>query len=257
MWGCCRSKQIGRYVQKALICMSRNSSSLQLQLEENSEVEYPPVKPKFPPGKWGDMERTYAWHWHEETSKIAEITDRQERMDQLTSTEMKMWRFNVPELYPRQLQFLQYATKTHMVEGLPSVYENLESDLLVKRVKELLIEYISLEHNIHRDVYLSKLISWKQNIQRSRVMVDAINRSILQLTMDKNDHLANCQVGEDVQVSAFWDRNGIERTRRVMHPKKYVYIKVQDSRFQANYKADFQIRVDRPLPEVSKTFTQS
>ncbi|XP_041360632.1 39S ribosomal protein S30, mitochondrial-like [Gigantopelta aegis] len=247
---CRRSKQIGRYVQNALLCVSRNSSSLQVQLEENTEVEYPPVKPKFPPGKWGDMDRKYAWHWHDETTKIAEITDPKQRMDELTSKEMKMWLFKVPEVYPRQLLFQQYATKTHMVEGLPDIYTSLETDLLVNKIKELLIEYICLEQDkILRNVYLSKFSSWIQSHQRSRIIVDAINRSILQMTSDGCDHLANCQIGEGVRVSAFWDRHGIERNRRVMHPTKTTYVTVQDSRFQAKYVADFQIRVEQPLPE--------
>ncbi len=43
------------------------------ELAEYREVEYPPIKPKYPPGDWGDIAPKICWNLHDRGLELNDI----------------------------------------------------------------------------------------------------------------------------------------------------------------------------------------
>lgn len=219
-------------------------------------VQYPPIKPKFPPGKWGDMEHEYAWLWQKAKEEITDIPDVQGRLDHMNSMEMSCINAIPYNDHPDYLHFAKFITKTHLFkwnENKPVVYSDIRATVealdleVIDRIKQTLIEQIELENElILRDSPLNKEKEFSKLI--IRCIVDTLTTHLSGVC----DHLRLSMYDEDVIVRTLWDRHGIKRLRRVRTGADghLIYKPVQDQRIISSSVFDGMLRSDICLPEV-------
>ncbi|XP_046576659.1 39S ribosomal protein S30, mitochondrial-like [Haliotis rubra] len=241
-------------VCERLLKVSRRHSSLVHQnevVEHKSRDLYPPVRPKFPEGSWGAMDRRQAWVWRAKKEKLSNVASVTDRIDMITKKKMTMWKYKIAERYPRVLPFQQYATKTHLVKGLPTVYASFEVDEVVKQIKPIVIDTICLEKEIlARDKLITKAFPWDRPVLNSQVLLKSMLNALTTCLSAHCDHLNTTQFDENVRVEAFWDRHGFSRQKIVDNDEDYKkFVTVNESRLQACHQADFVIRSENPLPE--------
>jgi len=143
----------GRQYNSALAATAHSSS--QLEIQTVATVEYPPVKPQYPSGRWGNLNPTSAWHLQRLTDSLRKIPSVKRRLDTLAGDKNKvLWVVEPFDKRPNNLAFKQYLTKTHVVHGLPPIYDNVNVDEVYDEVKEALPEIITQELD---HVYKAKL----------------------------------------------------------------------------------------------------
>ncbi|KAK3610184.1 hypothetical protein CHS0354_038820 [Potamilus streckersoni] len=248
---------------------NRRHYSAQVQLQEEvKEVEYPPIKPRWPPGQvWGELSEKNAWKIYDETQNIMTMPTVEERIKHLTSNENKIALLRT-RINPKNLQYFQDRTKTNLVDGLPDVYSSMEKDgvldldAVVTRLRPIIIDGIEMEHDKLERSRLFWAKSAKDMIA-TRLLLKQTLLPIRGYLSGQNAHMQRSRFDENVRVVAFWDKYGekhkrIEndynrnaRRRRkkdeddkpVMFNEPYLY------RFQADEMVPIQIRVENPLPE--------
>ncbi|XP_046358595.2 28S ribosomal protein S30, mitochondrial-like [Haliotis rufescens] len=241
-------------VCERLLKVSRRHSSLVHQnavVEQESQDLYPPVRPKFPEGSWGAMDKRQAWIWRGKKDKLSNIPSVTGRIDMITKKKMTMWKYKIAERYPRVLPYQQYATKTHLVKGLPSLYSSLEVDEVVKKIKPSVIDTLCLENEtLVRDKLISKASPWERPVLSSQLMLKSLLSTLSTCLSADCDHLNTAQFDENVRVEAFWDRHGFSRQKVIDNDEdNKKFLTVDESRLQACQRADFVIRSENPLPE--------
>lgn len=225
---------------------------------EEPKSLYPPIKPKYPPGRWGGMDPGYAWIWHKSREDSLAIPDAQQRTAALCEKEMNQLALTVRDRRPRTLDFKKYVTKTHVVSGLPEIYgASLDSTLLDEltfRLSPLICDMIVMETDqLQRRGFLKKfgMTGDRHHQELSHLLLRSMLTNLTTQMSAQFPHLLTMQFDEKVDISAMWDRHGIKRTRtRMVHPEKMAYDTVDDQRVTAKTKADFVLRTDKPLPEV-------
>ena len=225
---------------------------------EEPKSLYPPIKPKYPPGRWGGMDRGYAWLWHQSREDSLAIPDAQQRTTALCEKEMNQLVMRVRDSRPRTLDFKKYVTKTHVVSDLPEIYgtalDSAVLDELTSRLSPLICDMIVMETDqLQRRGFLKKfgMAGGRHDHELSHLLLRSILSSLATQMSAEFPHLLTMQFDEHVTISAMWDRHGIQRTRtRNLFPDKYEFNTVDDQRVTAKTKADFVLRSDKPLPEV-------
>ncbi|XP_076443568.1 large ribosomal subunit protein mL65-like [Babylonia areolata] len=236
---------------------SQVSTNAKAVSSEGKNSFYPPIKPKYPPGRWGGMEPSYAWLWHKQEEESLAIPDVQKRTAALCNKEKKQLVMKVRDIRPGTLEFKKYITKTHVLSGLPDIYSSsLDSALLDKmtsRLSSLVCDLIVFETDqMLRRGFLKKFKM--AGDQHQCEMAHGLFRSIInhlaaQLAAHF-PHLLTMQFDEKVTLSAFWDRHGISRTRtRMIHPDYFEFQTVGDTCITSTTTADFLLRAEKPLPE--------
>ena len=252
--GVCRRSPVLSQIR----CSSLVSAEAAPVSTEEANPLYPPIKPKYPPGRWGAMTPSYAWMWHQSREDSLAIPDSQKRIAALCDTEMKQLVLQVKQTRPRVLDFKKYVTKTRILPGLPDLYSTaLESTLLDQLTTELsplVCDLIVMETDqMLRQGMLERVPMYGNG--HAEATANVLTRSILSaLTTHLSSqfpHLLTLQFDENVSVSAMWDRHGIERNRkRMICPEKFKTEIVMDQRVTARTWLDFVLRSENPLPEV-------
>ena len=121
------------------------------------EVNYPPVKPKYPPGIWGTMTPKRAWETHETRETLLRKPTAKWRLEEMAG-ELPgkiMWLVETVDPQPGTLPYKQYITKTHIQRNLPDVYSNAAEDdilqRLAERVRSQVMDVILLEEELCRN----------------------------------------------------------------------------------------------------------
>ncbi|XP_033749823.1 28S ribosomal protein S30, mitochondrial-like [Pecten maximus] len=222
--------------------------------EQDDAVQYPPVKPKFPPGDWSGLEREYAWqmyHWEQEVLEIPSVEGRIDYIKKLQKSHNKYridgqfaWFFDGKSLEPRLLNYQFDKTKTFPIEGLPSIYDNVDikSDLeaLTPVVKDIILsecDKVSRRSSLANPVGLNK-----EKI--SKLLIKSLILKILSSLSCSHSHLLTAELSEDVFQQAYWDRYS---DRGLLPEKEKPQKKVM--KYQGEYKTSFQLRTELPLPE--------
>lgn len=245
--------------------------------------EYPPIKPKYPPGTWGDMKPEYAWQWQELKEKLMSAATVQERqlellnrntlaMFKMPRREFRIHNFDerINELidyatvtltlehisdHPSSLQFRKYVTKTHLMpweQAKPKIFDSFDSKLVddaVKNLKKHIYEHILMESAV---VDRASSSPEAEKTRLSKSLIRCISEALI-LELGKHcSHLQTCQYDEDVTVRALWSRHGLERKKRMFKydPDEEVYETVQDHPIISENVFDAMVRYHLPLPEV-------
>ena len=121
------------------------------------EVNYPPVKPKYPPGIWGTMTPKRAWETHETRETLLRKPTAKWRLEEMAG-ELPgkiMWLVETVDPQPGTLPYKQYITKTHLQRNLPDVYNNATEDdilqRLAERVRSQVMDVVLLEEELCRN----------------------------------------------------------------------------------------------------------
>jgi len=130
------------------------ANPVRLDLPDNyvEEANYPPVKPRMPPGEWPkDYEKSLAWHYWEEGEKFTRLKTIQERLSvlaylnvQQTLDDLKqrrtrhypIFRLSALPKTPRMSPFVSFITKTSLetvkstsIVSLIEIFENYKLKL--------------------------------------------------------------------------------------------------------------------------------
>ncbi|XP_059172206.1 uncharacterized protein LOC131953164 [Physella acuta] len=269
---------IKRYLSSDLKTLSSHT-----YLADN--VQYPLIKPKYPPGSWGDMEPSYAWQWHELKQKMLSIPNVEGRLETLLNKRtMAMienpiidprvhnFKERVQELiesaattmvlepnnfHPATLPFRLYATKTVLLpcKNVPlEILDNLvvnDLEILLKDFKNHINDHLLLEHEwLDRNRSAAKPAKIKKIIKAHTLIKCISNFLIAQLGKDYT-HLKTAQYDEHVTVRALWNRYGFERKKQkyIHDPDIVTYVNVQDQCLTYEGKFDLMLRSHMPLPQ--------
>lgn len=249
----------------------------------NNEINYPPIKPKYPPGDWlENYDIDLAWKYFEDGEKYKSLKTIQERMTilaysniQQTIDDLKIKRTRHYPIYsiscllksPKMLDFIQFITKTQL--GNDSIVEeklnNQIDQNLYNKIKKNLKETILISVNKKQKIKENYAIpidskTYKPNFSRNDdineqylvdsncLIKDILNSitSILSISI-LDSHLANALYGNDVSIKAYWKRCGYKNQflRGCVNPDNDAI------RFQFDDIAVYQIKTDKPLKPVS------
>lgn len=254
----CRSQRSMMFCPKR--CSSVVAANAAAINEERCENLYPPIKPKYPPGRWGSMDPGYAWLWHQWREESMAIEDPRERIAALCEKEMTQLKYSAKFYRPRLLPYHQYITKTHLISGLPQLYSKLlvpeTIDSLTASLTSVICDIIVIETELlERRRYLAQFPSYLHSMKISQFLVRSILQTLITRLGEHFPHLRTIQIDEDARIQAFWDRHGIKRMRRRFHPRIYQWCPVYDRRITSSTIADFVLRATKPLPEVYNAFS--
>lgn len=248
------------------------------------EANYPPVKPKFPPGHFSpDYDTKLAWKYYDDGQKYTSLKTIQERLSvmaysnvQQTLDDLKQRRTRHYPIYltsslsktPKMLPFNQYITKSHVsiVDELPSnnhVSQSIDFDLYEKlkfTAKEAILANFSRVSELedvaqvpsHEESFKPEIIEKQKRLETKNRSSNLLLKDVLSsLTSilsanEANDHLLKAQYGVDVNIKSYWKRCGFEaeRPRGAVNPDQDVI------RFQFDDIASFQIKCDKPLKPI-------
>jgi hypothetical protein len=232
--------------------------------QETDVVHYPPVKPRYPPGQWGDMSESSAWYLNRLAGDLLTIPRVMERLEKMAGDKTRvMWIVEPMDGRPKNLEYRQMLTKTHFVRGLPAEYDKLSSnaDLLYERLKPVIGDIVELELERHHKIRLEEDINGVVYVDKNkyithRVLGSLVNTFVARLSAS-TDYLHRSQVDENVRVETFWYAGGFRGEGNVAKGK-WSNVTTIDKKnygillFQYRHKADWQIRTEQPLPQVSE-----
>ena len=223
--------------------------------ESSDEAEYPPIKPKFPEGKnWGSMPSKVAWLWDDQKQEVKKFFTAKDKLNYLTKESFRTWKFPDVQMQPRILDYQLNIMKTHMAKGLPELYGHVNVREELSVCKMAIIDILEMEHEMSRDRFIQKRIVKEADYNLAHTRVKEILTAVYSSLVSRYEHLTYSQFDDSVTVQAFWDRHGVQRYWPTEWKKDPDYTLQNNSRFQADHPVNFQIRVERPLPEVFGMF---
>ena len=174
----------------------------------NEDVQYPPIKPKYPPGVWGEMKPKKAWELHETRETLLSKETAKWRLEEMAGVlpGNLMWIINSADAQPKMLSYKQYVTKTHMEKGLPEVYNDFSTTLdpLADRIRPQVEDVILLE-NEH---CLKMKVETCSHIFDQRRVVKQIMDVVVGNACHDVPHLLQAQVGPFLYACTLnWTKN--------------------------------------------------
>ncbi|CAH1797813.1 unnamed protein product [Owenia fusiformis] len=250
-----KNSHIFRVFQKYLnksrlnVCRSRSTSTALAQ-ENQEDVEYPPIKPRYPPGSWGTMDPKECWKWHEKKEELMKYNTIWRRLLVLSDELKYHCKINIPDHTPRTLPFFQDVTKTVVVDGLPEVYQEIQFDEQCEKLAPLVIDAILTSHeNESRDLARSQNFpknSDFQNTYQQQRLINILNRILPVLSLSA-EHLLKSQISEGAKVQSYWERGGFPPSR-ADHSMGQTGYKKDVLRCYSKSVLNVLLRTENPLP---------
>ena len=187
---------------------------------------------------------------HELGQDILTIPKVKERLEKIAGDDRRTMQLMEPyTTWPADLEYKQYMTKTHVVNGrLPDLYQSVNVDAEAAAIKPLLMDAIVQES----EMQYKHQPGDKENNGHS--LWGQIINTLLASLSSNNEHLLRSQYDEDVRIETFWQRlcavpekkvvddDSKEQKRDPLWPEMWTT--------QLKYKANYQIRTELPLPQV-------
>ncbi|KAK8751009.1 hypothetical protein OTU49_015091 [Cherax quadricarinatus] len=203
--------------------------------------------------------------------KMRKKAEWHEKIECLPTVEQKMMELNMPKYYgywschlndvrPTLLgvDFVQYATRSHVVKGLPGQYYTqveAQADILTPKIQDKIQHLIDLNFNckLNRKNFASDLAAERHRIKNfllglHRVMVSSLESSV--------QHIKESMVDVQPRVEAFWILGGIppdkmlRKIRRNYKLTKDTEHDLMDRPVQGKSTPCLGVRVTNGLPEV-------
>ena len=226
----------------------RRSTSVQ-----STDVEYPPIKPRFPPGKYGeDIKKkgsAAVWKEYEKGNEVLAIPNVKERLESISGTEsLRYFRVEPCDDIPGSGKYKQFISKTHIENALPACMTEIDCDQEFTALRSLILDAIVQEHEFHyiQSVEKGRLSEKYHDRERTKFLLTNIVNIIIGYCSADNNYLLRSQVDRDVRVETFWNRTGFD-AEGVSYIGMYT-----PGRFRLQYKgnATCQVRTELPLPTV-------
>ncbi|VDI51372.1 small subunit ribosomal protein S30 [Mytilus galloprovincialis] len=251
---------------RRFISRSNQSSALQKAEEQDNESHYPPIKPKYPPGEWGEMDRGIAWTWHEEGEKWKSMASVEERLSFLATKDSKygskVWKYNSIQTNTGLSDYQQDKTKTVLINDAPEVISNIDIDIEneFKDIKTILQDKL-LEEQEYLVQHLGKMYDPKKPEALNTKLIKSLVFDLVTVLSTKYEHLFDLQLDPEVEIAAYWDRYGVPPIKPWRNyekaktdysiptwplPKKFFQ---NYSKYQSQSKLSCQLRTSNPLPE--------
>lgn len=189
-------------------------TSIVTETDVEDTVQYPPIKPRWPPGSWGSMTEKQAWQWWERKVELeTQSLSVQERLEIVSAKRQRCWKFPVIQHYPKALRYQQDVTKTGLLSGMPDYYETLEEEatICLPTVRTKVEEALLLENDFLNRSNIQFKFPSTRTLKNQYIQFQLIDCLFRSLAADY-PHLQTCQFGENVKVKAFWDRHGFPVT---------------------------------------------
>jgi len=251
-------------------------------LEAQNDARYPEPKPRVPEnvhGGWGRRSKEQAWALHDISKNLLKIANVRDRLDKITwqnGKTLPLWQVHPIDIRPGTLEYKQYITRTHVVDGFPeNVYHGVEEEAsaLTESLASQFQAVVSHEHELDRGTVTGRYTSAKN------MCGQFVNMIYGALAPDR-DHLLRSQLDENARIESFWWKGGYGfgyaghanhnvKAGLIMNEagvtgKKWIKRKhglKENSpniagrfsgdivQFQVKTKASYQIRMEKPLPE--------
>ena len=225
------------------------------------DVDYPPIKPRYPPGRYGGLNESCAWDLDTWSKELLAIPKMKERLEWIAGSENRfMWIVEAMDRRPSNIEFRQRLSKTHIVKGLPEIYTVDETvDSVYERLKPVLMDQVRLDWQYqHRNVVAKAAVGAAPDGELQRHVHDIVGGIVKTMMVElaaSNEHLLRSQLDEDVRVETFWYVGGFTGEGNECEGR-WPNMKLKNNEdagilmFQYRHKADWQIRTELPLPEV-------
>ena len=236
----------------------RAVSSLQ---KANAEVEYPPIKPKYPPGEWGSMATWKTWEMVKRAEEFDKISDVKQRLEAMAGDEDRPITEMTPSCScPGELQYKQFMTKTHIAQN---PFEDLFNDATDAALLDSLIPVV--EQIIHQEI---RKCREQQSAPGAKIWTRLVD--VLAAATSVNcEHLRYASYDHEVPFSAFFTRRlavddefdfdeqtMLQRKRdrlyndKIDEDDKVEYMWTEMRTTQIKQTALYQIRSHQPLEKV-------
>lgn len=242
-----------RYSQAARILITPKKEQAIEEVVEDRESLYPPIKPKYPPGQWGNISANSAWKIHEITHDVLKSPSAKWRLENLAgNNDTKLWLVSPLAPRPNNLPFQKIITRSHLIEGTPDVYKDdclVEDNPIVEKCCELIQGIYEQEYNqLSRD-------EMELTDSQMKNFLSRVTKMIVGLLSSKNEHLRKGEIDEVVRVETFWRVGGFEGEEK-SGEGAWEGLETTDGvdpgilQFQYRHQTDLQLRSELPLPEV-------
>lgn len=228
----------------------------------DTESLYPPIKPRYPPGQYGGLTEACAWNVDAWRNELLAIPNVKERLEKIAGSENRfVWLVEAMDRRPRNIDFRQRLLKTHVVKDLPGMYTIDETvSSVYEHLRPVLMDYIRLEWQHQHGEILEKAAADSASDGELQQLVHhavggIVKTMVVQLAAS-NEHLLRSQLDEDVRVETFWYVGGFTGEGNKCDGQ-WPDMKLKNDEdagillFQYRHKANWQIRTELPLPEVS------
>ena len=264
------------------------ATAIKPRLPDNylDEPNYPPVKPKYPPGEFSSGYSTsLAWTYFEEGQKFHALKTIQERLailaylnvqatlDDLGTRDTRYYPIYKLSSLPKaanSIKFYKYITNTvaNMETELPTKPASTISESLYNKIKVNVQNVIAanfvykqkIEENnqipSHPDSYVPEVLEKEKRlnsiVENSDTLIKDIFNTISSnlAATGEHSHLMNAQYGSNVDIKSYWKRCGFKE----QSPRGAVHPDPDTIRFQFEDVATYQIKCDMPLKAVSLDF---
>ena len=245
-------------INKFYRCYSISSQAL-----VSDNVEYPPIKPKYPPGKWGSMAKWKTWEMHTREKELSSIENTKEKLESIAGDDSQPITIIRPfEMWPNDLEYKQFMTKTHLAASpLEDLYKTPTSESLLDKLQPI-VEHV-IEQELRKET--SPLTSAAQSTDIWNRVLDVLSAY---LSAD-HPHLRLASYDRDVPIKSFFMRRlavdekfDFDEDTMLQRKRDRFYDEdVDDDEFmwpemrmaQILQQSLYQIRTHTPLPNVSTT----
>lgn len=141
------------------------------------------------------------------------------------------------------LPYQQYISRTHLINGLPELYNSIDVEAHVQNLKPLLEDAILTEKYRCRHKVLEKNL----DAAFTCALIDQVVRIAMGSLSAKHNHLQTAKVDNEARQEAFWFKGGSTLTK---NDKGGSLLTKFGMAFQYKAKPWSMIRTRNPLPEV-------
>jgi len=231
---------------------------------------YPPIKPRYPPGRYGRLTERSAWDVDAWSNELLAVPNVKERLEKIAGSENRfMWIVEAMDRRPRNIEFRQRLLKTRVVQEYPPPTAAYVSEDAVssayERLRPVLMDYLGLEWQHQQGNLLEKAAAGSASDGELQLyvhqLVGGIVKTMLTEMAASNEHLLRSQLDEDVRVETFWYVGGFTGEGNQCEgqwPNMKLKPDEEDAGillFQYQHRADWQVRTELPLPEVCTVCT--
>lgn len=214
-------------------------------------------------GEFTGMDPIVAWDWYNLGQKYRTMEGTADvKIARLTDTVRVAWRFPAINTQPDNLEYQMRVTNTVTAFDrkaekivLPRVYDavDVKEDFLA--LKSAVIEAIELDNDMNRKDPRHAVSSTVYHTELNKLRTKAIFTALLTNLGVKYGHIGSCSVARDVDVEAFFNRDGVKRHNVPpmyrSKTKPTVLYEQNNALFQGVSHVSFQFRKPLPLQNVS------
>ncbi|XP_067942306.1 large ribosomal subunit protein mL65-like [Watersipora subatra] len=180
------------------------------RLINRSRIEYPAVKPKYPPGSWYSFSPKDAWKWYDDVEAIDALDTIEKRLYYNHGSKYQLYYFDVkPYLNtPNVLKFQEDITKSYLdsavqvktgVELSSNRWLSIVSDIRAVVTEEY--KYIKRQAD-----QCSTEEEW--NIKKRNLVLESVLNRLLVLLSSDEPALLNFDLVSNVNLQTHWLRGG-------------------------------------------------